>query len=90
MAMGQWERPRTFAQKAGGIESLSAREKDCLYWVSEGKTDGAIGIILGISERTVRFHMNNVKLKLNVSSRAQAVKIYVRSGLDTPPFHTLD
>ena len=33
---------------------LSARESDCLRWVSEGKTSWEISQILGISERTAK------------------------------------
>lgn len=52
---------------------LTAREAECLHWVGEGKTDAEVGSILSISGRTVRFHINNAKRKLGVSSRIQAV-----------------
>jgi len=52
---------------------LSKRESECLRWVAEGKTDGEAGKILGISPRTVRFHINNAKDKLGVATRIQAV-----------------
>ena len=35
---------------------LSARELDCLKWTAEGKTAWEASVILGITERTVRFH----------------------------------
>jgi DNA-binding CsgD family transcriptional regulator len=37
---------------------LSARELDCLKWTAEGKTAWEASVILGITERTVRFHLN--------------------------------
>jgi DNA-binding CsgD family transcriptional regulator len=52
---------------------LSPRESECLHWVSAGKTDFEIGTILSISPRTVRFHVNNAKVKLGVTTRIQAV-----------------
>jgi DNA-binding CsgD family transcriptional regulator len=52
---------------------LSQRESQCLHWVSAGKTDAEVGAILGISPRTVRFHINNAKVKLGVTTRIQAV-----------------
>ncbi len=52
---------------------LTARESECLRWVADGKTDGEAGKILGISPRTVRFHINNAKDKLGVATRIQAV-----------------
>lgn len=52
---------------------LSPRESECLHWVSSGKTDFEVGRILSISPRTVRFHINNAKTKLGVTTRIQAV-----------------
>lgn len=54
---------------------LSKRESECLRWVAEGKTDGEAGKILGISPRTVRFHINNAKDKPGVATRIQAVAL---------------
>lgn len=52
---------------------LSARELEVLDWVTRGKTNPEIGLILDISEFTVKNHMQRVFRKLNVSNRAQAV-----------------
>jgi DNA-binding CsgD family transcriptional regulator len=52
---------------------LSARERECLRWVAEGKTDWEIGVILGISAATARFHVDRARRKLGAHSRAQAV-----------------
>ncbi len=52
---------------------LSPRESECLHWVADGKTDNEVGKILEISPRTVRFHINNAKMKLGVATRIQAV-----------------
>jgi LuxR family transcriptional regulator, quorum-sensing system regulator LasR len=52
---------------------LTARESECLRWVADGKTDLEVGKILTISPRTVRFHINNAKMKLGVATRIQAV-----------------
>jgi DNA-binding CsgD family transcriptional regulator len=52
---------------------LTSREAECLRWVAEGKTDVEVGKILHISPRTVRFHINNAKIKLGVATRIQAV-----------------
>lgn len=52
---------------------LSPREAECLRWIAEGKTDVEVGRILHISPRTVRFHINNAKVKLGVATRIQAV-----------------
>lgn len=53
--------------------SLTEREAECLRWLSVGKSDGEISSILGISPRTVRFHIDNAKVKLGAATRIQAV-----------------
>lgn len=52
---------------------LTARELDCLRWAADGKTGWEIGQVLGISERTVVFHLDNAAQKLGVIGRRQAV-----------------
>ena len=52
---------------------LTPRESECLRLVSIGKSDEEIGAALGISPRTVRFHVGNAKTKLGVTTRIQAV-----------------
>jgi DNA-binding CsgD family transcriptional regulator len=52
---------------------LSPRETECLRLSARGKTDIEIGRTLGISPRTARFHIENVKKKLGVATRVQAV-----------------
>ena len=59
---------------------LTPRESECLHWVGEGKTDAEVGKILHISGRTVRFHINNAKRKLGVTSRIQAVTKRAATG----------
>ncbi len=52
---------------------ISARELDCLRWTAAGKSAWEASVILGISERTVRFHLNAAREKLNSATTAQAV-----------------
>ena len=51
---------------------LSARQIECLRWVRAGKTDFEIGLLLGISARTVHNHLEKAKAILNTSKRAVA------------------
>ncbi|MDE8602707.1 autoinducer binding domain-containing protein [Marinomonas sp. RSW2] len=51
---------------------LTNREIDVMRWTSDGKTSNEISVILGISERTVNFHLNNVMTKLDVNNRVAA------------------
>jgi DNA-binding CsgD family transcriptional regulator len=52
-----------------------------MKWVAAGKTDWEIGQVLGISESTVHFHVENAKKKLKKSTRTEAVAILVLHGL---------
>jgi len=63
---------------------LSERETEVLSWAMAGKTNWEISMILNISERTVKFHIQNVMVKLEASSRAHAVAIALGQGLICP------
>ena len=56
-----------------GDVQLTDREKEILSWLMEGKSSWDIGQILSISERTVKFHVNNICIKLNAVNRTHAV-----------------
>jgi DNA-binding CsgD family transcriptional regulator len=60
---------------------LTARETECLRLVARGKTDREIAQILSVSPRTARFHVENVKTKLSVDTRVQAVAEAIRRQL---------
>jgi DNA-binding NarL/FixJ family response regulator len=53
--------------------ALNERELQCLTWSARGKTSPEIATILGLSKRTVNFHVENACRKLNVSTRTEAV-----------------
>lgn len=55
------------------LPPLSARERDSLAFVADGKTTWEISVILGISEATVRFHLDNARRKLGAVNRTHAV-----------------
>ncbi|MEC5217721.1 transcriptional regulator EpsA [Actimicrobium sp. GrIS 1.19] len=52
---------------------VTNRGIDILRWVKEGKSNYEIGMILGISELTVKSHLQKIYKKLNVQNRVQAV-----------------
>ena len=52
---------------------LNEREIETLTWVARGKTSAEIAIILGLSKRTVDFHLENARVKLGVQTRTEAV-----------------
>lgn len=65
---------------SGGV-ALTPRERDSLALVAEGKTDWEISVILGVSEATARFHVDNARRKLGAVNRAHAVAKMARHGL---------
>lgn len=58
-------------------KQLTKREQECLHWVSKGKTSWEVSTILGISERTVNFHIQNFMRKTNSSNRQHATFKYL-------------
>jgi len=60
---------------------LSYREKEVLKWIKEGKSTWEISKILSISQNTVKFHIKQIKLKLNAVKNTQAVAIAIENGL---------
>jgi DNA-binding response OmpR family regulator len=52
---------------------LREREVETLTWAARGKTFWEIGEILGLSKRTVEFHLENARRKLGVATRTQAL-----------------
>ena len=70
--------------------TLTDRETECLSWVLDGKTNWEIGVLMGVSARTVQFHISNCQAKLNATNRVQvAVKALVQ-GLVEPNFEAND
>jgi DNA-binding NarL/FixJ family response regulator len=79
--------PKSLPQKDRCVKGLSSREVTILNWMKNGKTNWEIGKILGVSERTIRFHIESIFSKLEVTSRSQAVATAIEHGL--PALHGL-
>ena len=61
--------------------AISDRERECLRWVSVGKTAWETAVILGLSRRTIEFHLNNAVRKLGASNKVHATTTAIRLGL---------
>ena len=61
---------------------ITAREAQCLHWLEEGHSDEEIASILGISKRTVRFHLDNLKKKFGVTRRTQVLAKRLKGNVD--------
>jgi len=64
-----------------GVADLTRRELEVLKLVVEAKTNGEIGMLLGISEKTVEKHLDTIFRKLGVASRVEAAVLAVRSDM---------
>jgi DNA-binding NarL/FixJ family response regulator len=80
---------RTGGEPAGGAqpyEPLSEREREVLHLAGQGFTNKAIGLQLGISDRTVQGHLAKIYAKLDAGSRTEAVMRAVALGWMAPDF----
>jgi len=55
------------------IRLLSRREKEVVTLLLQGKSNKQIALSLGVSERTVEFHLKNIYAKLQVNSRVELI-----------------
>jgi DNA-binding NarL/FixJ family response regulator len=62
-------------------EPLTEREEQILKLLAEGKSNRSIGQSLFISESTVKSHLKSLFVKLDVTSRAEAISLAARRGL---------
>jgi DNA-binding NarL/FixJ family response regulator len=62
-------------------DRLTEREREIVGLLAAGLSNRAIGERLGITERTVKFHVGEILARLGASNRAQAVAIAKARGL---------
>lgn len=65
-------------------EELTRREVEVLHYAAAGKTNWEIGMILSISEYSVRDHIKAASRKLNCANRAHVVAIAMQKNLIMP------
>jgi DNA-binding NarL/FixJ family response regulator len=63
--------------------SLTSRELEILKMLPRGLTNKQIGTVLGISDNTVKNHVNSIIEKLEVSDRTEAATTAIQRGLIT-------
>jgi len=68
----------------GLVAKLTKRELECLQSAADGKTNSEIGKILGVTKRTVIFHLQNAAGKLNTANRYHTVAQAISNGLVKP------
>jgi len=55
------------------LPDLNDREVEVLTWVARGKTSAEIAQIIGLTKRTIDFHIDNARTKLGAATRTEAV-----------------
>ena len=66
---------------AEDLARMTPRELECLTLIAKGASDAEAGQALGLSERTVRFHITNATEKLGSRSRSHAVALATQLGI---------
>jgi DNA-binding NarL/FixJ family response regulator len=54
------------------LVTLNDREIEALTWVARGKTSAEVADLIGLSKRTVDFHLDNARMKLGAATRTEA------------------
>jgi DNA-binding NarL/FixJ family response regulator len=72
------------------IDTLTDRELEVLTLVAQGFTNKAIGVQLGISDRTVQGHLAHIFSKLHAGSRTEAVMRAMSFGWLSPELGAID
>ena len=67
-----------------GLRELSAREREVLQLLAEGKSMKEVAAVLGISPRTVEFHKYRIMELLGVRTNAELVQYAIKHGLIAP------
>jgi DNA-binding NarL/FixJ family response regulator len=70
--------PHARTARPPNLEALTAREREVLGLIAEGRSNAAIAQRLQLSEHTVKRHVANILLKLELPTRAAAAALVGR------------
>lgn len=69
-------------EESGRGPGLTLRQREVLALVSQGMSYKEVGAKLGMSTRTVKYHMREIILNLHLKNRAQAMMYAARNDMD--------
>ncbi|MEW6234400.1 MAG: response regulator transcription factor [Candidatus Omnitrophota bacterium] len=72
---------RLCRQEGDGVDGLTPREREVLQKIAEGYSTKEIAASMGVSEKTIDGHRQNLMDKLNIRSVAKLTKFAIREGL---------
>jgi DNA-binding CsgD family transcriptional regulator len=78
------ERLSVFLERPGALPGLTPCQMEALRWVSAGKTNSEIAVIMGMSDHTVSWHLRQAMSRLQVHTRAQAAARAIQLGILNP------
>jgi DNA-binding NarL/FixJ family response regulator len=67
------------------LTDLTPRQIEVLTLAAQGKTYHEISTMLGMSERTAKYHMSEIINRLHLKNRTEVIAFAARQGLDTQP-----
>lgn len=76
-AVHNWLLRRASRTAATDAQALTSREEEVLALIAEGLTNQEIALRLIVSENTVKYHIQNIYSKLNVTNRTEAARHYL-------------
>ena len=82
--LGNTPAAHTESLAAANTPALTQRQIQVLTLVAQGQTYKEIGDMLGLTERTVKYHMGKILERLHVKNRAQAIAVARQQGLLAP------
>ncbi|MEU8590675.1 response regulator transcription factor [Streptomyces sp. NPDC048664] len=74
--------PEETSPSQGRAGSLTEREREVLALIADGRSNREIARALVLSEKTVKTHVSNILMKLDLADRTQAALWAVRNGID--------
>lgn len=77
---GSENRPSEHSVKKGNATQLTKRHQEILEMISKGITYKEAGDALGLTERTVKYHMGRIIELLHLENRAQVIAYAARMG----------
>jgi DNA-binding NarL/FixJ family response regulator len=72
---------RLVARMARPPLSLTPRELEVLQLVAQGRANKEIAALIGVTERTVKFHLSAIMARLGAANRTEAVTLAAQNGL---------
>ena len=62
------------------LARLTDKQREILVWATQGKSTGDIAAIMGVKDRTVKYHFDEILRKLQVRTRTQAVAMFAKAA----------